>query len=90
MIILGIGGIGGDSACAILQDGRLVAAIEESKLVRHQTQRSARAELPEHAIAMCLDLAKAKPEQVDAVALVRPLPNPDFHLKVRSRFPAAA
>jgi carbamoyltransferase len=89
MIILGIGGIGGDAACALLKDGKLAAAVEESKLARHQNQRSGRAELPEHAIAMCLDLAGAKADQVDAVALVRPLPGPEFHLKVRDRFPGS-
>ena len=30
--------------------------------------------MPEHAIATCLQLAGAKPEQVDAVAVVRPIP----------------
>jgi len=89
MIILGIGGIGGDAACAILKDGQLAAAIEESKLVRHQSRPTGRAELPDRAIATCLELAGAKPEQVDAVALVRPLPGPDFHLKVRSQFPGS-
>lgn len=89
MIILGIGGIGGDAASAILKDGKLAAAVEESKLVRHQNRRGGRIELPEHAIAMCLELAGARPEQVDAVALVRPLPGADFHLKVRSKFPGS-
>ncbi len=36
MIILGIGGLGGDAACAILKDGELVAAVEESKLARRR------------------------------------------------------
>jgi carbamoyltransferase len=89
MIILGIGGIGGDVACAVLKDGQLVAAVEESKLVRHQNRAGGRAELPEHAIATCLSLAGAKPEQVDAVALVRPTPSPDFHLQIRSHFPGS-
>ena len=33
MIILGIGGVLGDAACAVLKDGELDAAVEESKLV---------------------------------------------------------
>lgn len=89
MIILGIGGIGGDAACAILKDGQLAAAVEESKLARHQARTSSRVELPEHAIATCLELAGATAQQVDAVALVRPLPGPEFHLKVRARFPGS-
>ena len=43
--------------------------------------------LPEQSIAMCLHLAGAKAEQVDAVALVRPIPETDLHLKLRAQFP---
>ena len=87
MIILGIGGLLGDSAAAVLRDGELVAAVEESKLVRRRTHWGGLEEMPEHAIATCLELAGAKPEQVDAVAVVRPIPQSDFHLKLRARFP---
>ena len=87
MIILGIGGIVGDAACAILKDGKLVAAIEESKLVRRRTHWGGHGEMPEHSIAACLDLAGAKAADVDAVAIVRPIPDPDFHLKARAQFP---
>ncbi len=86
MIILGIGGVLGDAAAAVLQDGELVAAVEETKLAR-QPQRVNQAELPERAIAACLERAGAKPEAVDAVAVVRPLPETGFHLKLRARFP---
>ena len=86
MIILGIGGIQGDAAAALLKDGELAAAVEESKLIR-QSHRGADGQMPEHAIATCLELAGAKPEQVDAVAIVRPLPETDFHLKLRAQFP---
>ncbi|MGA3020162.1 MAG: carbamoyltransferase C-terminal domain-containing protein [Bryobacteraceae bacterium] len=86
MIILGIGGILGDAASAVLKDGELVAAVEESKLARgaHTGNHGG---LPEHAIATCLSLAAARPGQVDAVAVVRPIPESDFHLKLRSLFP---
>src|SRR5450432_4708815 len=87
MIILGIGGLGGDAACAILKDGELVAAVEESKLARRRTGCGGSGELPEQAIATCLNLAGARPEQVDAVAIVRPIPNSDFHLRLRAQFP---
>jgi carbamoyltransferase len=87
MIILGIGGILGDTASAILKDGRLVAAIEESKLVRRRTHWGGRGDLPEHSIAACLDLAGAAAADVDAVAIVRPIPDSDFHLKLRAQFP---
>jgi carbamoyltransferase len=87
MIILGIGGLLGDAAAAILKDGELVAAVEESKLVRRRTHWGGVDEMPEHAIARCLALAGATPAQVDAVAVVRPIPDSDFHLKLRAQFP---
>jgi carbamoyltransferase len=87
MLILGIGGLLGDAAAAVLQDGVLAAAVEESKLVRRRRPWSDRAEIPERAIATCLDLAHAKPEDVDAVAVARPIPAADFHLQLRARFP---
>jgi len=43
--------------------------------------------LPEHSIATCLELAGARPEEVDAVAIVRPIPESDFLLKLRAQFP---
>ncbi|HEY1239490.1 MAG TPA: carbamoyltransferase C-terminal domain-containing protein [Bryobacteraceae bacterium] len=76
----------GDAAAAVLRDGVLAAAVEESKLSR-QPHRANQNELPERAIAACLEMANAKPEQVDAVAVVRPLPETGFHLKLRARFP---
>jgi carbamoyltransferase len=86
MVILGIGGIQGDAAAAVLKDGELAAAVEESKLAR-QSQRGPRAQLPEHAINTCLELAGVRPEQVDAVAVVRPLPRTDLPLRLRAEFP---
>jgi len=87
MIILGIGGVYGDAASAILKDGKLSAAVEESKLTRLHLRAGGPGELPEHSIATCLELAGVRPEEVDAVALARPLPGPDFHLKLRAQFP---
>jgi len=87
MIILGIGGILGDAASAVLKDGVLVAAVEESKLVRRRTNWGGPDGLPEQSIATCLELAGARPEQVDAVAIVRPIPESDFLLKLRAQFP---
>ena len=87
MIILGIGGILGDAASVILKDGKLVAAIEESKLVRRRMYWRGSGEMPQHSIDECLKLAGASPADVDAVAVVRPVPDSDFHLKLRARFP---
>lgn len=88
MTILGMGGILGDAASAILKDGELVAAIEESKLNR-RTGRSP-GDLPVESMASCLSLAGVKAEEVDCVAIVRPIsagPEAAFHLHLRARFP---
>jgi len=88
MIILGIGGIQNEAAAAILVDGRLAAAVEESKLARGS--RVSRGELPEESVAMCLELAGVPASAVDCVALSRPIPpatESGLHLKLRSRFP---
>jgi carbamoyltransferase len=87
MIILGIGGILGDAASALLKDGELIAAVEESKLVRRRTHWGGPDGLPDRSIATCLELAGARAEEVDAVAIVRPIPESDFLLKLRAQFP---
>lgn len=90
MIILGIGGILGDAASAIINHGHLGAAVEESKLTRRGTRKFRTGGLPEEAVAMCLSLAGVKAEQVDCVAIVRPIsvePEGTFHLQLRARFP---
>jgi carbamoyltransferase len=94
MIILGIGGILGDAASAILKDGRLEAAIEESKLSRQALKPGAWAagqnQLPELSIAACLALGGVTPDRVDVVAIARPLtagPEAALHLQLRARFP---
>jgi carbamoyltransferase len=87
MIILGIGGMLGDAASAILKSGELVAAVEESKLVRRRLNWGGTGDLPEHSIATCLQLAGAKPEDVDAVAVARPVPKSDFYPRLRAHFP---
>jgi carbamoyltransferase len=93
MIILGIGGILGDAASAILKDGCLAAAIEEAKLSRQGLKPGAHTgptELPEQSMAACLSLANVTPEQIDAVAIVRPFasgPEAPLHLQLRARFP---
>src|SRR5256885_11566958 len=44
-------------------------------------RRGPRPHLPAHSIAACLDLARARPEDVDAVAVVRPIPDSDLPLR---------
>jgi carbamoyltransferase len=86
MVILGIGGILSDAACALLKDGRFAAAAEEKKIARRATGEA----LPEEALSACLKIAGVHPEQVDCVAIVRPFsaaPESEVHLQLRSRFP---
>ena len=87
MIILGIGGILGDAASAILKDGELVAG---DRRIEADARRHATADLPQQSIAACLALAGVKPEQVDCVAIVRPLSSATegaLHLQLRAGFP---
>jgi carbamoyltransferase len=86
MVILGLGGILGDAACAVMKDGELRAAIEEAKL----TRAFAPGEIPHAAINECLRIAGSTREQVDCVAIARPFaqgPESQFHLQLRDLFP---
>ncbi len=84
MKILGIGGIGGDAAAVVLDDGTVTSAVEESKLARGHHQ----GRLPMASIAECLRLSKLTPDQIDYVALVRPREaDARIHLTIRDHFP---
>jgi carbamoyltransferase len=88
MIILGIGGLLSDAACAILKSGELKAAVEEAKVTRgfHPGQ------MPEGSIEECLRLAGARRAEIGCVAVVRPFargPESIFHLALRRQFPNA-
>src|SRR5579862_1324956 len=83
MIILGLGGLQGGGACAVLKDGAIIAAIEESKL-----SRTPRPGVPEAAVAECLRLAGVSRDAVDCVAVVRPV-DPSLHFSLRELFPRA-
>ena len=88
MVILGLGGLLSDAACALLKDGVIEAAVEESKLLRGVRP----GELPQASIDECLRLARLSREQVDAVAVVRPFargPEAHLHLTLRGQFPHA-
>lgn len=85
MNILGIGGVLGDAAAAVIQDGHIAAAVEEAKL----TRRPQPGRLPEAAVRTCLGIAGIIPEDIDYVALARPLP-PGSALPIALRmFPKA-
>ena len=67
--ILGISAGDHDAAAALLEGPRVVAALEEEKLVRVRRARG----LPSGAIQFCLEAARLRPEQIHTVALTRPL-----------------
>jgi len=88
MIILGIGGILDEAACAILIDGELVAAVEQKKLAR----RHRAGELPAEAMAACLEMTRVNEAAVDCVAVARPFaagPAGGLHLGLRQKYPNA-
>src|SRR4051812_7090683 len=70
--VLGINAVFHDPAAAIVVDGETVAAAEEERFSRRKHGKSPVAfstwELPEHAIAFCLDAAGLSPRDLDAVA----------------------
>jgi carbamoyltransferase len=84
MIILGLGGLNKDAACAVLKDGELVAAVEERKVARQITAGG----LPQAAITNALEVAGLRPADVNWVALVRPFAQ-QIHLTLRAQFPNA-
>jgi carbamoyltransferase len=86
MIILGLGGLLRDAACAVLKDGEIKAAIEETKLTRGMQSGS----MPRAAVDECLRLIGASREDVDCVAIARPFsrgPESLFHVALRDQFP---
>ena len=86
MLTLGIGGLLHDGAAALLRDGAIVAAIEEEKLLRRPHSGG----LPQLAIDACLAIGGVDVDELDCVALARPLGAPEgspFHLHVKSLFP---
>jgi carbamoyltransferase len=83
MTIVGLGGLQGGGACAVLQDGKLRSAIEESKI-----SRGVRPGIPEAALAECLRLAGVSRDAVNCVAVVRPV-DPALQFSLRELFPKA-
>lgn len=88
MIVIGLGNLPGDASCALLKNGEILAAVEEIKMTRGQRPGG----LPHAAIEECLNLSGATRDQVDSVALVRPIakgPEAELHLALRDHFPHA-
>lgn len=63
MHILGISALYHDSAAAIIEDGRIIAAVQEERFSRKKHDNR----VPENAIIYCLKAAGKKMEELDAV-----------------------
>jgi carbamoyltransferase len=88
MNILGLGGLLNDAACCLLRDGKLAAAVEQSKLRRPHLP----GQLPEAAIDACLEIANLPADNVQIVAVARPFTlgkGTSLHLRLRALFPKA-
>jgi len=72
MRVLGINAVFHDSSAALVVDGRIVAAAEEERFTRRKHAKSCVPfsvwELPERAIAWCLERGGIDPSDLDAVA----------------------
>ncbi|GAC1531724.1 MAG: carbamoyltransferase C-terminal domain-containing protein [Vulcanimicrobiaceae bacterium] len=72
MRVLGINAVFHDSSAALVVDGRIVAAAEEERFTRRKHGKPCVPfttwELPERAIAFCLERANLHPSDLDAVA----------------------
>ena len=77
MLILGVNAYHGDAAAALLVDGELVAAAEEERFNRIKHW----AGYPRQAIQYCLEVAGARPEDLDHIAIGRD-PHAHFRDKV--------
>lgn len=63
MIVLGFSGLYHDSAAALLEDGQIIAAVQEERFTRLKNDDS----FPENAIKYCLEHKNVKLEDIDAV-----------------------
>jgi carbamoyltransferase len=72
MNVLGVNAVFHDPAAALVCDGRIVAAAEEERFSRRKHGKApvpfSTWELPEQAMAFCLELAGLEPGDLDAVA----------------------
>src|SRR3954454_17395931 len=70
--VLGINAVFHDPAAALVVDGEIVAAAEEERFSRRKHGKTPVAfstwELPEQAIAFCLERAGLRPADIDAIA----------------------
>ena len=67
VVTLGLAGaVGHDPAAALFVDGKLVAAVEEERLIR---RKHAKGELPYHSARQCLQIAGFRRKDVNHLAI---------------------
>src|SRR6266487_3494339 len=81
MIILGINAYHGDAAAAIIEDGKLIAAVEEERFNRIKHC----AGFPTESVRYCLEAAGVSIEEVEHVGISR---DPSAHLHKKILFAA--
>jgi len=64
MRVLGLSAFYHDSAAALVEDGRIVAAAQEERFTRKKHD----ARFPRHAVQYCLEAAQIRPDAIDHVA----------------------
>jgi carbamoyltransferase len=82
MNILGINAYHGDASAVLLQEGRLLGAVEEERFTRIKHW----AGFPRESILACLDLSGLKAGEIDGLAVSR---NPTTHLARKAAFALA-
>jgi len=85
-ILVGLGGLLSDAACCVVKNGRLVSAVEQSK-VSHWGRHS---QFPDEAFSAALEAAEVEPAEIECVAIARPFAQGSesaAQLELRSRFP---
>lgn len=88
MTILGLGGLLDGAACAVMKNGELTAAVEETKIDRGYRP----GDMPQASIDACLKMAGSTRQQVSCVAVARPFargPESLFYVSLRNQFPNA-
>jgi carbamoyltransferase len=81
-----VGGFLRDAACCVTRDGAISAAVEQAKVARQTGTEW----FPEEAVITALQVAGVSADQIDVVAVARPMaagPESSRLLTLRSRFP---
>ena len=86
MNILGISGFYHDSAAALVQDGKLIAAAQEERFTRKRHD----ADLPVASMAYCLRRGEVEPDGIDAVVFYDKPRAPSSSIRSRPRSPRSS